>query len=484
MTDIAFASARKLAAMVRRRKIGCLELLDHYLDRVNRYNPTLNAVIATDVPAARKRARSADRALAKGKVWGDFHGVPMTVKEAIHVAGLPTTFGAPQYRDNVALLNAIAVERWLKAGAVVFGKTNVPIWLMDNQSFNEIYGATKNPWDLARTPGGSSGGSAAAVAGGLTGIEMGSDIASSIRNPAHCCGIFGHKPTYDICPPRGHDVGARLSADDIGVIGPLARSASDLDLALSVMAGPDEIEAAGYRLTLPPPRRKALKDFRVGIIVSDPVSDTDPDVRHLLQKLADFLARKKVKISDKARPALDMARVHEVFLVMLRGATAHRQTDAQFAENLKAARALDPDDQSALARHLRGNTLHHRDWLALHEERTRMRWSWHEFFKSYDLLLCPVSTIPAFPHVPDVPPIERTYMINGKARTHSDQLFWSGYSGLAYLPATVAPIGFTPQGLPVGVQIVGPHFGDRTTIQFAKLLEAEYQGFTPPPGFE
>jgi amidase len=483
MVDIAFAPARRLATMIRRRKIGCLELLEHYVERVKRYNPALNAIIATDLSAARKRARSADRALAKGDEWGPFHGVPMTVKEAIQVAGLPTTFGAPHYRNNIADSNALVVDRWLAAGATIFGKTNVPIWLMDGQAFNDIYGATKNPWDLARTPGGSSGGSAAAVAGGLTGIEVGSDIASSIRQPAHCCGIFGHKPTYGLCPPRGHHVGKRLTADDIAVLGPLARSAADLEVALSVMSGPDEIEAAGYRVALPPPRRKALKDFRVGIIVSDPISDTDRDVRLLLQRLADFLARKKVKISDKARPDLDMGRVQEVFLLMLRGATSHWQSDEQFAENLKAAQALDPNDQSARARHLRGNTLFHRDWLELHEERTRMRWAWHEFFKDYDLLLCPILTIPAFPHVHDVPPLERTYTINGKARTHSEQLFWSGYSGLAYLPATVAPIGFTPQKLPVGVQIVGPHFGDRSTIHFAKLLELEYQGFVPPPQF-
>jgi amidase len=220
------------------------------------------------------------------------------------------------------------------------------------------------------------------------------------------------------------------------------------------------------------------------MIISDPVCETDSDVRDLLQKLANFLARKKVKISDKARPDFDMARLKELFLVMLRGATSHKQTDAQFADNLKAARALDLGDKSAKAHHLRGNTLYHRDWLMLHEERTRIRWTWHEFFKEYDVLLCPVTPIPAFPHIHDTPPLERTYLINGKARSHSDLLFWSGYTGLAYLPATVAPIGFTPQGLPVGVQVVGPHFGDRTTIHFAKLLEAEYQSFTSPPGFE
>ena len=208
MTDIAFEPARRLASMIRRRKIGCLELLDHYLDRVDRYNPALNAIVATDIPAARKRARAADRALAKADVWGPFHGVPMTVKEALQLEGLPTTFGAPQHRDNIAKRNALAVDRWLTAGATIFGKTNVPIWLMDGQAFNDIYGATNNPWDLARTPGGSSGGS-----------RPRSPAASRHRSgqrhrfldpqPSPFCGIFGHKPTYDVCPPRGHHVGDR-----------------------------------------------------------------------------------------------------------------------------------------------------------------------------------------------------------------------------------------------------------------------------------
>ena len=483
MSDIAFASARRLAALIRRRKIGCLELLEHYLGRVDKYNPSLNAIIATDIPTARKHARAADRALTRGKAWGPLHGVPMTVKEAFDVAGLPTTWGVPAYSDNIANTNAVSVDRWLNAGAVIFGKTNVPMWLADGQSFNAIYGATNNPWDVSRTPGGSSGGSAAAVASGLTGIEMGSDIAGSIRNPAHCCGVFAHKPTYDICAQRGYEVGDRISPDDISVIGPLARSAGDLDLAVSIMAGSDEIEAGGYRLTMPPPRKIMLKDFRVGIILSDPNSESDDEVRSLLQKLAEFLAKKKVKISDKARPDLDMARVHEVFLVLLRGATSHRQTDEQFADNLSAARALDRDNQTSQARALRGNTLFHRDWLALNEERAKMRWKWHEFFGNYDLLLCPIYPIPAHPHIHDVPTAERIYMINGKPFTHGHQLFWSGYSGVSYLPATIAPIGFSKPGLPIGVQIVGPHFGDRTTIHFAKLLEAEYQGFVPPPAY-
>ncbi len=483
MTDIAFASAKRLASLVRQKKIGCLELLDHYLARVAKYNPAVNAIIATDIPGARKRAKAADRALAKGDVWGPFHGVPMTVKEAFDVTGLPTSWGVPHLKDAIATSNAVAVDRWLDAGAVIFGKTNIPMWLADGQSFNAIYGVTKNPWDLARTPGGSSGGSSAALAAGLTGIEIGSDIASSIRNPAHFCGVYGHKPTFGLCPPRGHAVLGRVSPDDINVVGPLARSAVDLEPALNVMAGPDEIEASAVKIALPAPRKKTLKDFKIGLIMSDPVSPVAQEVQDVLQNLVDFLGKKKTKVSNQ-RPDIDMERVAHVFAVLLRGATSHRQTDEQFAENLKLARARDPNDHSAQARVLMGNTQYHRDWLMLDEERAKMRWKWHEYFKEYDLLLCPAFPIAAHEHILDVPPYQRSYMINGKTLAHSHQVYWAGLTGVVYLPATVAPAGFTKSGLPVGVQIVGPHYGDRTTIHFARLLEQEFQGFVVPPGYE
>jgi amidase len=483
MTDIAFAPAIRLAALIRNKKIGCLELLEHYVARLDKYNPAVNAIVVTDLPGARKRARAADRALAKGEPWGPFHGVPMTVKESFHIAGLPTTWGIPGQEKTVAKHNAAAVERWLKAGAVIFGKTNVPIHLADGQSFNAVYGATRNPWDLTRTPGGSSGGSAAAVAAALTGIETGSDIASSIRNPAHNCGVYGHKPTFGLCPLRGHALGDLLSGADISVIGPLARSASDLAPALATLAGPDEIEGSGMPVKLPAPRRTKLKDFKIGVILNDPVSEVDRDVQDVLQRLADFLVKQKAKVSTKARPAFDMAHVQRVFALMLGAAISFRLTDAKFAESLSAARELDATDDSPRARALRGTTLLHRDWLALNEERTRLRWAWHDYFKEYDLLLCPAYPVAAHPHMHDVPPERRIYRVNGKELTHPHMLFWAGLTGLAYLPATAAPAGFTPTGLPVGVQIVGPHFGDRTTIHFARLLEQAYQGFVPPPGF-
>jgi amidase len=482
--DIAFWPAKRLAGHLRRRKVGCLELLDHYLTRVERHNPRLNAIIATDIDGARKRARAADRALAKGEVWGPLHGVPMTIKESYDVAGLPTTWGMPALKDNIAARNALAVDRMLGAGVVLFGKTNVPLMLADWQSYNDIYGTTNNPWDLRRSPGGSSGGSAAALAAGLTGIDAGSDIGSSIRNPAHFCGVFGHKPTYGICPPRGHALPGRVAAGDISVIGPLARSAADLDIALAAMAGPDDIDGAGLHLKLPPPKKKRLRDFKVALVLDDVNVEVDRSVKDRLQALADFLARSKAKVNDRARPGFDTTHLHRTYVALLRAATSGRQTAAQFAHSLERAQTVEPDDMSYFAQMTRANVMHHRDWLAYNEERHRIRLKWAEFFKDYDLLLCPVASTPACPHDHAGERWERTIEVNGKTVPATDELFWAGYSCLAYLPATVAPIGFSQEGLPIGVQIVGPQYGDRACIGFAGLIEREFQGFVAPPGYE
>jgi amidase len=483
MLEVPFRSAKQLATEIRRKKIGCLELLDLYLARVERYNPKLNAIIATDLDGARKRARAADRALVKGEPWGPLHGVPMTIKESYDVVGLPTTWGVPALRENYPARNALAVDRLLAAGVVLFGKTNVPLYLADYQSYNDIYGTTNNPWDVTRSPGGSSGGSAAALAAGLTGIEAGSDIGSSIRNPAHYCGVFGHKPTHGIVPPRGQALPGKLAQGDISVIGPMARSADDLAIGLEVMAGADEIDAVGWQLRLPAPRRKALREYRVAVMLSDPNAEVDTEVQDRVQALADFLARNKAKVSDRARPAIDTGQAHRVYLQLLRAATSGRQTQEEFQKNLAAAHSLAPDDESYYARMVRANTLFHRDWLAANETRHQLRWKWAEFFKEWDLLLCPVASSAAFPHDHAGERYERTIAVNGKTVLTTDQLFWAGYSGMAFLPSSVAPAGLTPGGLPVGVQIVGPQYGDRACIAFAQLLEREYRAFVPPPGY-
>jgi len=270
MTDYTFASATDLARLIKTRQVSSTEMLEHYLKRVDQYNGPINAVIAQNRDEARERAKAADTALARGEDWGPLHGVPMTVKESYDVAGYKTTWGVPEMKDNVAREDALSIRRLKGAGAVIFGKTNVPLRLADFQSYNDIYGTTNNPWDKGRTPGGSSGGSAAALAAGLTGLETGSDIGGSIRNPAHFCGVFGHKPTWNLLPPRGHAMPGVKTPADISVIGPLARSARDLETALLVMAGPDEIQSRGYSLSL---KRlgKPVSALRVAVWSDDPV---------------------------------------------------------------------------------------------------------------------------------------------------------------------------------------------------------------------
>lgn len=483
MQDIAFLSAKKLAGLIRRKKISSIDLLNHYLERVERYNPMLNAIIATDIPSARRRARLADKALAKGEVWGPLHGVPMTFKESYDITGLPTTWGNPEWRDNIAKKNAIAVDRMQAAGVVVFGKTNVPLMLADWQSYNDVYGVTNNPWDVRLSPGGSSGGSAAALAAGLTGIEAGSDIGASIRNPAHYCGVYGHKPTFNLLSSRGHAPPGVVSQGDISVIGPLARSADDLAIALEAMAGPDAIEAAGYRLALKAPKQKSLREFKVAVMLDDKVSAVDRAVQDRIQELADFLGKKRAKVNFKARPDIDTRALHDVYVGLLRAATSGRMAPAVLERSERIAREAPASDKSYLAEMSRANVMPHRQWLALNEARHKMRLKWAEFFEDYDLLLCPAAASAACPHDHAGERYERTILVNGKKVPTTDQLFWAGYSCVTYLPSTVAPIGFSKEGLPVGVQIIGPQFGDRTTIAFAQMLEREYQDFVAPGGY-
>jgi amidase len=485
MTGLALRSAAALAAAIRAREIGCRELLEHYLARVEQHNPALNAIIVTDLSRARQRADAADAALARGESWGALHGLPITVKESFDVIGMPTTWGLSELKANLPTANALAVDRLLAAGAVIFGKTNVPVLLADSQSYNPVYGTTNNPWDPSLTPGGSSGGAAAALAAGLTGLEIGSDIGGSIRNPAHYCGVYGHKPTYGIAPPRGQALYGNVAASDISVIGPLGRSAEDLALALDIIAGPDPIEAAGWRLDLAQPRSNALSDYRIAVMLDDPNCEVDREVQDILQCLVDFVAGEGAQINDRARPDVDTAELHAVYIKLLRSATSRRLTEELFARDNETARGLNPADQSYFARMIRAHTLSHRSWLAANEERHRLRLKWADFFRDYDLLLCPVTAGAAYPHDHDHEGErwKRMIQINGKPRPTINDLFWAGLSGLVYLPATVAPAGITAKGLPVGVQIVGPQYGDKSCIAFAGLLERAYRGFVAPPDF-
>ncbi len=478
-----FRTAKQLAAAVAKKKIGCLELLDLYLKRVEAYNPELNAIIATDIEGARKRAKAADKAVKSGKKLGPLHGVPMTIKESFDVEGFPTTWGDPAFRDSMAKTNSLLAQRMTNAGVTLFGKTNIPLMLADWQSYNEVYGSTNNPWDLSRTPGGSSGGSGAALAAGLTGIEAGSDIGASIRNPAHYCGVYGHKPTWGVVSPKGHALAGSVAYGDIGVVGPLARGAEDLEIAMDVMAGPDAIDSRGWTLTLPRAKKKKLRDFKVAVMLTDPNAEVDNSVQEQLHKLATFLGKQKAKVSLTARPKIDTYELNDVYIRLLRAATSGRMADDVHAKAVAEAASFAPDDRSYYAQMQRGNALSHRTWLQLNEKRHRMRLAWDAFFQDYDLMLCPVAVTAAFPHDQKGLRHLRTIVVNNKKVPVVDQIFWAGYAGVVHLPASAAPIGESKDGLPIGVQIIGPQYGDYTCIEFAKLLEREYRAFEPPPAY-
>ncbi len=451
-----------------------------YLDRVDRLNPAINAVVVDDRERALKDARAADRALAKGRPIGPLHGVPMTVKESFNIPGQPTTWGFPAFAGNVATEDAVVVARLRAAGAVIFGKTNVPIALSDFQSYNDVYGTTNNPWDLGRGAGGSSGGSAAALAAGLTALEYGSDIGGSIRNPAAYNGVYGHKPTYGIVPKRGQTLSALLvSEGPISVVGPLARSADDLALALKVTAGPDLED--GYRLALPAPPT-SLSGLRVAVWLDQPdLSPVDATVMGPIEDAARALEKAGARIDFRARPKFDVGQAHDTYLQLLLATMSAR--DPEYDRLLARASALEPTDDSEYARSLRFSTARHREFVIAAETRDLHRWAWRAFFQDHDVLLAPITATPPFPHDHSEPMPARTMTVNGTVVPYFAQLFWAGLAVGAHLPATAAPVGQTSDGLPVGLQIIGDAYRDRTTIWAAAQLAKHTGGFTPPPGY-
>jgi len=481
MTNLHFESATQLAQRIRDRQTRARDLLEHFLARVDQLNPALNAVVVQDRTGARAAADAADAAQARGDALGPLHGVPMTVKESYDLAGTTTTWGIPDLRDNLVHTDAVAVQRLKAAGAVVFGKTNVPIRLADFQSYNAIYGTTHNPWKHGATPGGSSGGSAAALAAGLTGLEIGSDIGGSIRNPSHYCGVFGHKPTWNLLPMRGHALGGVLTPTDISVIGPLARSAHDLETVLQLLCVPDLIEARGVRIDLPA-LTEPTRALRVAVWRNDVLCPVSAAVQARVDAVAQALAGQGARIDDTARPAFEAAHSHAVFQGLLHAAMSARTPDAEYAQLVAQADALPAADQSPPAQLLRAQTMRARDWQRLNEARTHIRWAWHRFFEQYDVLLAPVMSTTAFAQ--DEGPFgQRSIQVDGQALPYFSQIFWAGLAGVAQLPSTVVPGGLAPDGLPVGVQLIGPAYGDLRTVQLAQRLEALGFGFTPPTGY-
>ncbi len=484
MTELYYRSATELAAAIRRREVSSRELLEIYLARVEKHNPALNAVVTLDVEPARARAAEADDALARGESWGPLHGLPMTIKDSFETAGVRTTSGSPSLSAHVPAADADAVARLRSAGAVIFGKTNLPVFAGDFQSYNSVFGTTNNPWDATRTPGGSSGGAAAALAAGLTALELGSDIGGSIRTPCHWTGIFGHKPTHGIVPIRGHIPGPPgvLSEGDLGVAGPMARSAEDLDLALDLLAGPNEERATAWRLALPRPRHGDLRSYRVAAWLDDPDFPVDTQVGDRLGSALAALRGAGVKVDEKARPFEKLSEVFPVYQSLLWAAMIGGYPSEVFDAMARHAEA-NPSDASPYGAMARGGTQRHRDWARANETRARLRARFAAFFRDYDVLLMPVNPVPAIAHDQSEPMFARSVQVNGVSRSYMDMLAWISPATLCFNPASVAPIGRTRGGLPVGIQIVGPYLEDRTTIDFARWLGEICGGFTPPPGY-
>lgn len=478
--DILLLPATEIVSLLHKREISAQKLLGKVLDRIEKENPRLNAVVAMDAEAARKQAEQADKNLKEGEPR-PLEGLVVTVKDSIDVAGLPTTSGSAAYKDRIARSDAASVARLRRAGVVFVGKTNVPILTGDFQSFNSLHGTTNNPWDTDRSPGGSSGGAAAAVATGMSNFEIGSDFAGSIRWPAHACGIFGHRPTYSLVSTHGHvppPPGATFESE-FSTIGPLARSAADLGLILDIIHGPAAID--GIRT---PPNRADIDDpskLRIAVWADDADMPADKEVSSAVREAARLLKNAGARTDETARPDFSVDEELDTFSLF-----NHAIIAAGFPDDVRkrlGSRAKDfaPDDRSHKALQARGAQLDANTWGKLQDRRTFFIKAWEEFFRNFDVLLCPPAPVAAIPHDQRSSFHERTMTVNGRERPYFDFLYWASLASLSGLPASVAPIGRTKEGLPVGVQIISAPGRDFTTIAVAAFLESLGQGFIPPP---
>lgn len=478
--DLEYSPVAQLSLALRERRISAVELVARTIDRIERLDVRINSIPVRRFAQAMAEAEIADAALKRGDDR-PLLGIPMTVKESFNLAGFPTTWGMPAFRSHVAGEDALAVSRVRDAGAVILGKTNVPFALADWQSFNDIHGSTANPWDLSRTAGGSSGGSAAALAAGFGAVSLGSDIGGSLRAPAHYCGVCAHKPSHGLVPPRGHvPPTARTTGfvPDLSVIGPMARNVADLRLLLDLISVPDPRgPGIGFTRSLPEARHTALRDYRVFHLPSHPLMPVENAIQAALGKLVDGLPS---AVGGTSRHLPDLVASTRLYMRLLWSYLAASWPEKLHDRMMADAAALPARDRSLAAERLRGCVLSHRDWVKADAERAELKEGWHEFFRHFDVIVCPPMPTVAFPHDRIADSRQRRIVVDGVAHPYLDQLFWAGIATVAGLPSTVVPIGFSPGGLPMGVQIIGPYLEDATTLRFADLLETSFHRFSAP----
>ena len=488
MTIDPFATATAMLAALRAKQVSAVELLELHVRRITRHNPALNAIVEPDFERAKAQAQAADAQRARGDD-APLLGLPMTLKESINVRGLRTTAGMEHWKEFRSEHDAPVTTRVKAAGAVVMAKTNVPQMLADWQSANPVYGRTNNPWDVTRTPGGSTGGGAAALAAGLTPLEFGSDIGGSIRVPAAFCGVYGHRPSETAMPRSGQFPMPPMpnAAVVMGVQGPMARSAADLELALDVAAGAEAGEDVAWRLTLPPARRDRLGDFRVAVLPSLDWMPVDGEVAAAVDAVASRLSGLGAKVQVTQPEILGDHREHyALYLTLLAAITSARVPAAERSARLAVMRTRDDEWSLATQRGLESTASDYLVWIA---QRERYRAAWRAFFLDWDIVLMPTFFAPAYPHwdkpMPSTPQsIRKTIDINGNTVLEELGLFWASVGTLAGQPATAFPAGLTRGGLPIGLQAIGPYLEDRTPIRFAALVGKEIGGFTRPRGYD
>ena len=477
----AFSSATEMMTALQNKEVSAVELLDMHLARIEAYNPQLNAIVTPNYEQARQTAELADERRAKGEE-ALLLGLPIVVKDCLYMAGLPTTGGLAERANMIDQQDSQTVAALREAGAVIMGKTNNPPYAADWQSDNPVFGRSNNPWDLERTPGGSTGGGAAAIAAGLASLEFGGDFGGSIRLPAAFCGIYGHKSSETAVPRSGHFPGHFLpnAGVHMAVQGPLARSAADLRLGLNVIAGPDTGEDAAWELNLPTSRHDSLSDFRVAIMPSLDWVIVDDAINGALDKLATDLSNAGATVRQAMPEGFgDLKEYYALYMRimnMIHYAGMPLEQRLQIAERHKSVGTFDND---ARAEGILGHASDVVMWFA---QREYFRQCYRDFFKEYDVLLAPVTTTLAFPH-DQRPFAQRTLKINGQDAPYDQIAVYPGLGNLSGHPGTAFPTGISPDGLPIGIQAIGPYLEDMTTIRFAELASKTFGGFHAPPNF-
>ncbi|MGC5403964.1 amidase [Streptomyces sp. DT225] len=461
----------QVAALISRR-VSSRQLLELQLKHIEATNPGINAIVTLDVERARREADNADRHIARtGKPLGPLHGLPLTVKDALETAGMRTTCGTPDLKDHVPDQDADAVARLREAGAIVIGKTNTPAYCQDIQTSNAVFGTTKNPHAPGRTAGGSSGGPAAAVAAGLTSLDVGSDLAGSLRLPAAYCGVYALRPSYGLISTRGHipRLPGWLTSSDMTTLGPLARTPADLALLLDALVGPSPADAPAWRVELPSPRLSRLRDYRVGIWADDDYCHVDSDTRDLMNTVTGLVRSSGAQVDVATRP-VSMPESDRAFTNLMYATSTATTPDSVFQGEVDQADKLAAGDTSPGAFYLRARTQRHRDWLVANEAREKLRQRWAQYFTQHDILITPAAPTAAVEDQTSIPVQQRSITVDGAKRSYYDQTTWLNLTSQVRLPSAIVPAGRTADGLPLSIQVVGPYLADRTVIAVAAHL--------------